>query len=156
MSSVDSKWCHFTADFTFCNKKKSQGARPGDEGGCGITVMSKTALNLASSCCSLRFLGTIWAQIFLSPNSSIGIKRKVSRFMLTSSAIILTVYLRSDRRSLLPVLCCHLPLLLLVIRCADRLQQRFCLQKTYCASEMLVLFTLHHLQRPADVFHLLW
>jgi hypothetical protein len=37
------------------------------------------------------------AQIFLIPNSSVRIKRTVSRFQFTSSAIILTVNLRSDR-----------------------------------------------------------
>jgi hypothetical protein len=36
MSSVDSKWRPFTADFTFWNKKKSQVARSGDERSCGI------------------------------------------------------------------------------------------------------------------------
>jgi len=30
MLSVDSKWFHFTADFHFCSKKKSQGARSGE------------------------------------------------------------------------------------------------------------------------------
>ena len=50
-------------------------------------------------CCSVRFLGTTLAQIFLIPNSYFSIKRKVSQFMFTSSAIILTVNLRSDRNS---------------------------------------------------------
>ena len=59
--------------------------------------MSKTALNRASRCCTVRFLATILAQIFLIPNSSVRIKRTVSRFQFTSSAIILTVNLRSDR-----------------------------------------------------------
>jgi len=62
---------------------------------------SKTALNRASRCCSLRFLGTILAQIFFIPNSSVSIKRRVSQFMFTSSAIILTVNLQSDRTSFL-------------------------------------------------------
>jgi len=44
----------------------------------------------------MRFLGTILAQIFLIPNSSLSIKWTVSRFMFTSSAIILTVNLQSD------------------------------------------------------------
>jgi len=59
--------------------------------------MSKTALNRASRRCHVRFLGTILAQIFPIPNSSVSIKRTVSQFTFTSSAIILTVNLRSDR-----------------------------------------------------------
>jgi len=61
--------------------------------------MSKTALNRAFRCCPVRFLGTILAQIFLIPNSSVNIKQTVSQFMFTSSAIILTVNLQSDRTS---------------------------------------------------------
>ena len=61
--------------------------------------MSKSALNRASCCCCLRFLGTILAHIYSILNSSVSIKRTVSRFMLTLSAIILTVNLRSDRTS---------------------------------------------------------
>jgi len=57
---------------------------------------------------------------------------------------------------LLLVLCCHFSVLLIVVSCAAHLQQGFGLQKTFCASERLVLFTLHHLQRPAEVFHVLW
>ena len=52
--------------------------------------MSKTALNHVSRCCSVRFLDTNLAQIFLIPNSSFSIKRTVSLFMFTPSAIILT------------------------------------------------------------------
>ena len=44
----------------------------------------------------------------------------------------------------------------MVVRCAACLQQRFCLQKTFCASERLVLLTLHRLQRPSEVFRVLW
>ena len=53
------------------------------------TCSSRSAqiLNRASCCSSMRFLGTILAQIFLSPNSSISIKRTVSRFMFNLSAI---------------------------------------------------------------------
>ena len=47
MFSVESKWCPFTVDFTFWNKNKSQGARSGDEGGCGITVMDLDVKNWA-------------------------------------------------------------------------------------------------------------
>ena len=57
---------------------------------------------------------------------------------------------------LLPVLCCHLFVLLMVVCCAAHLQQAFCLQKTFWASERLVQLTLHDLQRPAEVFHVLW
>ena len=39
------------------------------------------------------------------------------------------------------MLCCHLSLLLMVVRCAAHLQQGFCLQKTFCASKRLLLFT---------------
>ena len=47
----------------------------------------------------MRFLGTILLQIFLLPNSSVSIKRTVSGFMFTSSAIILTVNFRSAQKS---------------------------------------------------------
>jgi hypothetical protein len=40
------------------------------------------------------------------------------------------------------LLCCHLPLLLMVVRCAAHLQQGFCLHETFCASERLVPLTL--------------
>ena len=55
--------------------------------------------------------------------------------MFTSSALILTVNLQSDRKVLLPVLCCYLSVLPTVVRCAAHLQQQFCLMKTFCASE---------------------
>ena len=55
--------------------------------------------------------------------------------MLTSSAIILTVNFRSYRISSLTRAVFHLSMLLMVIRCAAHLQQGFCLQKTFCASE---------------------
>ena len=57
--------------------------------------MSKTAQHLAreSRCCSVRFLGTILAQIFLFHNSSFNIRRTASRLTFTSSAIILTASL---------------------------------------------------------------
>jgi len=55
------------------------------------------------------------------------------------------------------VTCCHVSSLLMVVHSAAHRQQGFCLQKTFCASERLVLLTTHHLQRPAEVFHvLLW
>ena len=57
---------------------------------------------------------------------------------------------------ILPVLYFHLSVLLMVVRCAAHLQQGFCLQKTFFTSERLVLLTLQHLQRPAEVFHVLW
>jgi hypothetical protein len=61
--------------------------------------MSKTALNRASRCCSVRFLGSILSQIYLIHISSVSIKRMVSGFMFTSSVIILTVNLQSARTS---------------------------------------------------------
>ena len=57
---------------------------------------------------------------------------------------------------ILPVLCCHLSVLLIVVRSSAHLQPGFCLQKTFCASQRLVPLTLHHLQRPAEVFSVLW
>jgi hypothetical protein len=71
--------------------------------------------------------------------------------MLTSVVIILTVNLWSDQTISL-TLAVWLPMLLMVICCTSHFQQGFCLQKTYCASERLVLLTLHHLQRPTVVF----
>ena len=53
---------------------------------------------------------------------------------------------------LFPMLCCHLSVLLRVVRCAAHLQQVFRLQKTFCVSGRLVFWTLHHLQRPAEVY----
>ena len=60
---------------------------------------SAQTLTYAFRCCSVRFQGTMLAQIFLIPNSSVSIRLTASRFTLTSSAIILTVNLRSDRKS---------------------------------------------------------
>ena len=66
--------------------------------GSASTCSSRSAqiFNCESCCCSVRFLGTILAQIFLIPNSSVSIKQTVATFMLTLSAIIWTVNLRSD------------------------------------------------------------
>jgi len=67
--------------------------------GSASTCSSSSAetLTRASRCYCVRFLGTILAQIFLIPNSSVSIQRTASRFTFTSSAILLTVNLRSDR-----------------------------------------------------------
>jgi hypothetical protein len=76
--------------------------------------MSKSELNYASRRCCLRYAGTILVQIGLIHNSSVSIKRKVSRFMFTSSAIISTVNRRSDMKKffypccVLIFLCCRL------------------------------------------------
>ena len=69
--------------------------------GSASTCSSSSAqmLTRASRCCSVRFLGTILAQIFLIPNSSFGIRWTASRFTFTSSAIMLTVNLQLDRTS---------------------------------------------------------
>ena len=53
--------------------------------------------------------------------------------MFSSSAIIWTVNHRSDQTSSLTC-----AMLLVVVRCAAHLQRRFCLQKTFSASERLV------------------
>ena len=94
-----------------------------------------------------------WHKFFSSPNSSVSIKQTFSRLMFSSSAIILTVNLRGIEQVLLPMLCCNLSVLLMVVRCAAHLQQRFCLHKTFCASERLVVLSFYHLQMPAEVFH---
>jgi len=68
--------------------------------GLASTCSSNSAQMLTcASCCCVRFLGTILAQIFLIPNSSVSIRRTASRFTFTSSAIILTVNLRLDQTS---------------------------------------------------------
>jgi hypothetical protein len=96
------------------------------------------------------------AEIFLIPNSSVSIKRTVSQFMFSSSAIILTVNLQPDRTHSLTRAA------LSSVRVDDGrhftayLQQGFRLQKTFCASERLMLLTLRHLQKSAYVFHVLW
>jgi len=120
------------------------------------TFSSRSAqtLNRAYCCCFVRFLDTILAHIFLIPNSSFSVKRTVSWFMSTSSTVVLTVHLCSDRKVLLPLLRCHLSVLLMVVRCTAQLQQGFCLQKTFYAS--LVLLTLHNLQWPTEVPKVLW
>ena len=100
------------------------------------STYSRSAKTL-NRCCCVRFLSNILAQIFLITNSSVSIKRTISRFMFTFSAIILTINLRSDRKVLLPVLCCHLSVLPMVVRCAAYLQQHFRLLKTFCAKEGL-------------------
>ena len=66
--------------------------------------------------------------------------------MFTSSAITLLIFNRIEQ-VLLPVLRYHVSVLPKVIRCAAHLQYGFCFQRTLCASETLVLLTLHHLQR---------
>jgi hypothetical protein len=58
------------------------------------------------------------------------------RFMFTSSAVILIVNLRAV---LLPVLFCHLSVLLMVVRCAAHLQQGFSLQKHFVPGKAYVL-----------------
>ena len=95
--------------------------------------------NHASRRCPVRFLGTILAQILLIPNSSVSIKQMVSWFMFTSSLIILTVNLQSDRTISL-TRAVSLPVHVdYGVRRADHLQRGFCLQKTFCASKRLVL-----------------
>ena len=61
--------------------------------GAGSACSSRSAqmFNRASCCYSVRFMGTILAHIFLIPNSSVFIKRTVSHFMFTSSAININV-----------------------------------------------------------------
>ena len=160
MSSADSKWCLFTANFTFWNKKKFARWQIRQvrrlwyhHNAFGCQKLHLTAHPVVALCDSWA---PSWHKIFLIPNSSASITWTVFRFMFTSSAIILTVHLQSDRKVLLPVLCCHLSMLLMVVHCTAHLQQWFCLQKTFCTSERLMLLTLHHLQRPAEVFHVFW
>jgi hypothetical protein len=66
---------------------------------------------------------------FSHPQFFSSIKRTISRFMFPSSTIILTVNLRSDRKSSLTLLSCHPSVLLMVVRFAAHLQQGFCLHK---------------------------
>ena len=69
MFSFVSKCCPFTVDFTFWNKNKSQGARSGDEGGCGITVKNLDVKNCAQP--RIPLLWDSWApsghKFFSSP-----------------------------------------------------------------------------------------
>ena len=89
--------------------------------------ISKQTLIRASRCCSVIFLG-ILAQIFLIPNSSVTIKRTVSGSCSVHQQSYWLLIFDRIEQVLLPVLCCHLPVFL-VVRCAAQLQQRFCLQK---------------------------
>ena len=97
-----------------------------------------------------------WHKFFSSPFlQSVSNERFPGSYSLHQQSFWLLI---SDQieQFLLPVLCCHLSVLTIVIRCAARLQQVFCLQKIFCASERLALLTLHHLQRPAEVLRMLW
>jgi len=125
--------------------------------GSAATCSSKPAQTLICASCwySVRFLQIILAQIFPIPNSSVSINQTVSRFTFSSSAIILTVNLWSDQTSSLTRAALS-PVHTVVVHCIAHLQPGFCLQTTFCASERLVLFTLHYLQMPAEDFHVLW
>jgi len=76
--------------------------------------------------------------------------------MFTPSAIIMTVNLRSDRTSSLT--CAVLSPRRVVdgrpLRYSSSI--RVLPSETFCASERLVLLTLHHLKRAAEVLHVLW
>ena len=120
--------------------------------GSAPTCSSSSAQKLtrASRCCSVRFLGTTLAQIFLIPNSSVNIRRTASRLTFTSSAIILTVNLRSDRTS------SSIRAVLSLVRVVDGRPLRCSSSAMVLPAERLVLLRMHHLQRPAEVFHVLW
>ena len=124
--------------------------------GSATTCSSRSAQTLshACRCCSVRFLGDILAQVFLIPNSSASTKRTVSLFMFSTSAVIVTINIRQDRASSLTGTV--LSPVLVVVRCTAHLQQGFCLQKTFCASDRFFLQTLRHFQRPAEVSHVSW
>ena len=111
--------------------------------------------NCASHCCPLRFLGTILHKYFYFPIlQSVSNERFPSSCSLHQQPFWLLIFDRI-KQVLLLMLCCHLSMVLMVVCCAAHIQQGFCLQKIFCASESLVLLTLHHLQRPAKVFCLL-
>ena len=115
---------------------------------------SAQTLNRTSCCCYVRFLDTILAQIFLIPSSSVSVKRTVSWSMATSSAIVLTVHLCSDRTTSLT----HAALS--PIRVGDGRPLRCSSPSRVLPSENilchLVLLTLHNLQWPAEVSGVLW
>ena len=126
--------------------------------GSASTCSSSSAKTLtrASSVNVSDFWAPSWHKFFSSP-----ILQLVSDEQLPGSCSLhqqscwLSIFDRIERVLVL-VLCCHLSVLLMVFRCTAHLQQWFCLQKTFCASERLILLTLHHLQRPAEVFRVLW
>ena len=93
----------------------------------------------------------------LTPISSVGIKRTFSRIMFTSSAINLTVNLRSDRRRSL-TRAAFSPLRAVAgghpLRCSS--STRLLPSENILCQRKRVLLILHHLQRPAVVFHVLW
>ena len=128
MSSVDSKLCPFSAYFTFWNKKMSQGGRSvikEAEASPQCVLISKSALKRTSHCCSEKFLGTISAELFSSP-----VLQSVSNGLFPSSCSLLqqsfwlSIFDRIEK-VLLPVLCCHLSILLMVVSYTDHFQQRF-------------------------------
>ena len=136
------------------NKKKSQGAIQVNKEAVATPCciwMSKTALNRMSCCCCVRFVGTILAQIFLIPNSSVSMRWFPSSWSLHQQSIWLLIFEQIEQVLFL-VLCCHLSVLLMVVCWAARLQQWFCIQKIFCTSKRLVLLTLHRLHKPAEVF----
>jgi len=97
-----------------------------------------------------------WTKFLLSPIlHSVSNERFPDSCSLHQQSFWLLIFDQLEQ-VLLHVLCCHLSALLMVVRCAAHIQQGFCLQKTFCASERPVLLKLHHLQRPAKVFHVLW
>lgn len=63
-----------------------------------IPINSLTSLRTVR-CCSARSLGIIFTQTFIIPKSSVWIKRTVSRFTPSSSAIMVAVSPRSTRTS---------------------------------------------------------
>jgi len=101
-------------------------------------------------------LAPSWQKFFSSPIlQSVSNERFPSSCSLHQQSFWLVIFDRI-KRVLLCMLCWHLSVLLMVVRCTAHLQQGFCLQKTFCGSKRLVLLTLHHLQRPAVVFNFLW
>jgi len=115
---------------------------------------SSQTLNRASRCFHMRFLDTILAQTFLIPNSSVSVKRTVSWIMSTSSAVVLTVHLRSDRTRSLTLAA------LSPVRVADGHPLRCSSPTSVLPSENvlchLVLLTLHNLQWSAEVSNVFW
>ena len=97
MSSMSSKCLPFNISFIFGNRKKSLGARSGEEAGCSNTVICLVAKNSSL----LLFFGELLWHHFCThlPHVKIfSLDFPVSLSMFTCSAMLLTVSRRFSRK----------------------------------------------------------
>ena len=118
MPSVDSKWCPFIADFTFWNKKMSRGPRSGEHH-CNAFGCQKLRSTAHPDVAVWDSWAPSWHKIFSSP-----VLKSVSNELFPGSCSLhqqsfwLLIF-DPIEQVLSPVLCCHLSVLLMVVRCAS-------------------------------------